>query len=62
MSRLSPFIHWGQISPNTLWYELKKAKNLNENDVEVFKSELGWREFAYYLLYHFLFTKEKFKK
>ncbi len=53
VSRLSPFIHWGQISPNTLWYELKKAKNLNENDVEVFKSELGWREFAYYLLYHF---------
>ena len=63
VSRLSPYLHWGQISPNILWYELQNLKNVRENDIEVFKSELGWREFAYYLLYHFpLSTKEKFKK
>ena len=53
VSRLSPYLHWGQISPNILWYELQSSKNVRENDIEVFKSELGWREFAYYLLYHF---------
>ena len=53
VSRLSPYLHWGQISPNILWYELQSLKNVRENDIEVFKSELGWREFAYYLLYHF---------
>ena len=63
VSRLSPYLHWGQISPNILWYALEDLKNIRENDIEVFKSELGWREFAYYLLYHFpILTKEKFKK
>ncbi len=55
VSRLSPYIHWGQISPNTLWYNvqnLEKNNDSNEN-IETFKSELGWREFSYYLLYHF---------
>lgn len=54
-SFLSPYIHWGIISPNTLWYE---CESYNENeiytdDIGHFKSELGWREFSYYLLYHF---------
>ena len=26
VSKLSPYLHWGQISPNILWYELKKIK------------------------------------
>ena len=59
VSRLSPYLHWGQISPNILWYELKRLKNVRENDIEVFKSELGWREFAYYLLYHFPYLQKK---
>ena len=42
-----------------LWYELKNLKNVKENDIEVFKSELGWREFAYYLLYHFPYLQKK---
>ena len=59
VSRLSPYLHWGQISPNILWYELQNLKNVRENDIEVFKSELGWREFAYYLLYHFPYLQKK---
>tara|TARA_A100001011_G_scaffold357491_1_gene402406 strand:- start:1070 stop:2488 length:1419 start_codon:yes stop_codon:yes gene_type:complete len=59
VSRLSPYLHWGQISPNALWYEVNNVKNLRHDDVEVFKSELGWREFAYYLLYHFPFMQKK---
>jgi deoxyribodipyrimidine photo-lyase len=53
VSRLSPYIHWGQISVNTLWYNaIKTLTKMNSNNVEVFMSELGWREFAYYLLFH----------
>ncbi|MFL2678946.1 MAG: cryptochrome/photolyase family protein [Alphaproteobacteria bacterium] len=59
VSRLSPYIHWGQVSPNTLWYELKKNQNYKNNNLEVFRSELGWREFAYHLLYHFPYLKTK---
>ena len=59
VSRLSPYLHWGQISPNILWYALEDLKNIRENDIEVFKSELGWREFAYYLLYHFPYLQKK---
>ena len=54
VSRLSPYIHWGQISVNTLWFNAKKINTITKNNsVEVFLSELGWREFAYYLLFHF---------
>ena len=50
-SRLSPYIRFGLISVNKIWWELEKIAS-NEN-VEHYKSELGWREFSYYLLYHF---------
>ena len=59
VSRLSPYLHWGQISPNTLWHQINNIKNVGENDIEVFKSELGWREFSYYLLYHFPYLQKR---
>ena len=63
VSRLSPFLHWGQISPNTIWHALSKVNDVGEENIEVFKSELGWREFAYYLNYHFPYLqKENLKK
>ena len=50
-SSLSPYIRFGLISLNRMWYELDK---LNSNkSIDHFKSELGWREFSYYLLHHF---------
>ena len=55
VSRLSPALHFGELSPNQVWYaaaEAAVAKNC-ERDLESFHSELGWREFSYYLLYHF---------
>ncbi len=53
VSRLSPYLHWGQISPHTLWHEVINLKEVEINNIEIFKSELGWREFFYNLLYHF---------
>ena len=54
-SRLSPYLHFGQISPNTAWYAAKEhgtAKGWT-SDRDHFLSELAWREFSYSLLYHF---------
>lgn len=53
VSRLSPYLHFGEISPNQVWYAAEQNFKSNEQDLDTFKSELGWREFSYYLLYHF---------
>ena len=50
VSRLSPALHFGELSPNTVWYEAKRCGS--GQDLDHFLSELGWREFAYTLLYH----------
>ena len=55
VSRLSPYLHFGQLSPNTAWHRAAEAGAFitNEQSLDTFMSELGWREFSYYLLYHF---------
>ena len=50
-SKLSPYLHFGEISPRLIWQRVSEAGD--DDNVETFKSELGWREFSYYLLYHF---------
>lgn len=54
VSRLSPYLHFGEISPNTAWYAAQSSGAANglERDADTFMSELGWREFSYGLLYH----------
>ena len=47
-SRLSPHLHFGEISPITVFYRVKDAST--SADAEKFISELVWREFAYELL------------
>jgi len=42
-SRLSPHLHFGEISIHTVW----------EKAYGTFQTQLLWREFAYHLLYHF---------
>jgi len=51
VSRLSPYLQFGQISIRDVWHAVIKQKHTNH--VETFLSELGWREFSHYLLYHF---------
>ena len=56
VSRLSPHLHWGELSPNTVWYAAKDrtdAGTINQEDGDHFLSELGWREFSHALLYYF---------
>jgi deoxyribodipyrimidine photo-lyase len=53
-SKLSPYIHWGEISPRQIWHStLSSCLGEPFNDTWTFLSELAWREFSYYLLYHF---------
>lgn len=49
-SRLSPHLHFGEISPNQVWYAARHAGD--DQNIDCFCSELGWREFSYSLLYH----------
>lgn len=53
-SRLSPFIHFGLISSRSIYDQVYKSYVKNRSaQLECFLSELGWREFSIYLLYHF---------
>jgi deoxyribodipyrimidine photo-lyase len=55
VSRLSPYLHWGLISPNFVWHTARPYGGVHhiEKDMEHFCSELGWREFSNSLLYNY---------
>jgi deoxyribodipyrimidine photo-lyase len=59
-SRLSPHLHFGEISPRQIHFELdlraRAADGKRRPDIEPYLRELGWREFAHHLLYHFPHT------
>ena len=44
------------ISIHRMWWTLNNLKS--DKNVEHFKSELGWREFSYYLLNHFPYIEQ----
>jgi deoxyribodipyrimidine photo-lyase len=56
-SRLSPHLHFGEISPRQIHFALtehvRRTDAKKRPDIEPYLRELGWREFAYHLLYHF---------
>jgi deoxyribodipyrimidine photo-lyase len=56
-SRLSPYLHFGQIGPRTIWHECRRLQSRNKlqesSGIDTFLKEIGWREFAYHLMYHF---------
>ena len=49
VSRLSPHLHFGELSPNQVWYA--SSALFDDANLDHFLSELGWREFSYHLLY-----------
>lgn len=52
-SRLSPHLHFGEISPRRVWLAVKMKSVLQSGSMqaaECFLRELGWREFCHYLL------------
>jgi deoxyribodipyrimidine photo-lyase len=56
-SRLSPYLHFGEVGPRQVWVALQRRLETTEpgsalaRSIEVLRRELGWREFAAYALY-----------
>ena len=63
-SRLSPHLHFGEISPRQVWQAARRFAESQSIPAMVwrrwqFLAELGWREFAHHLLFHFPHTAEQ---
>ena len=48
-SRLSPHLHFGEMSPATVWHRIAREKG----DAGIFLKELAWRDFAQNLILQF---------
>lgn len=62
VSRLSPYLHFGEISPRQIWataMETTGGDPLANRGAETYLREIGWREFAHYVLYHWPHTTEQ---
>lgn len=52
VSRLSPDLHWGHLSPNQVWHAVSNSQKHGPEEKEAFLRQLVWREFSYYQLFH----------
>lgn len=62
VSRLSPHLHFGDISPRFVWHAVQARVSRSGKPsagAEKFLNELGWREFSHHLLYHFPYTADQ---
>ncbi|MBX7145735.1 MAG: DNA photolyase family protein [Alphaproteobacteria bacterium] len=54
-SRMSPYLHWGEISPARIWSKTIQQsfyKDASTEQIESFLRQLGWREFCHSLLFY----------
>ena len=58
-SRLSPYLHFGQLGPRQVWQALLQTGPIDGPGEYTFLSEIGWREFAHHLIFHFPDTPEQ---
>ena len=61
-SRLSPHLHFGEVSPRQVFSAVRKHLAEHPGDDEganVFLTEIGWREFAHHVLHHFPETPDR---
>ena len=62
-SRMSPHLHFGEISPRQIVWRLRQLAEeagsaALETQIEHYLRQLGWREFAHHLLFHFPETSD----
>ena len=62
-SALSPHLHFGELSPRRAWHAVRQAAGGRPvakltGGPEAYLRELGWREFAGHLLFHFPHTSD----
>ncbi|MDQ1146650.1 deoxyribodipyrimidine photo-lyase [Bacillus sp. SORGH_AS 510] len=58
VSRLSPHLTWGEISPRWIWHQVREQEKVNssysrQKDIDGFLRQLVWREFGYHQLVSF---------
>lgn len=56
VSLLSPYLHFGELSPREVYHEILGAANRRaeiSESVNIYLREIGWREFTHHVLYHF---------
>lgn len=67
-SRLSPHLHFGELGPRQVWHAVRshgmfgskgRAPGSGARGEETYLRELGWREFAHHLLFHFPHTPQE---
>jgi deoxyribodipyrimidine photo-lyase len=58
-SRLSPHLHFGEISPGQVWRAVLRLMANPGAGGESYLRQICWREFAYHLLYHHPESPEK---
>ncbi len=54
-SKLSPHLHFGEISPRQIWHQINKRIITDPSatkGAESFLRQLGWRDFANHLIFH----------
>jgi deoxyribodipyrimidine photo-lyase len=52
-SRLSPHLHFGEVSPAQVWHAVAAARNEGVGPVGTFLGELGWRDYAANVIHQF---------
>ena len=53
-SRLSPHLHFGELSPRQVWHDIRSATSASgQQGPDALLRQLYWRDFSAYLLYHF---------
>ena len=54
-SRLSPYLHFGEISPRQVWHGVRRLEAQGQAlaGADAFLRQLYWREFSAYLLFHY---------
>ena len=63
-SRLSPYLHFGEVSPRQVWHAVQARAHRDSaagalKGSEAYLRQLVWREFAHHLLFHYPHTAEK---
>lgn len=59
-SRMSPHLHFGEIAPWRIVQMLASAVGAdNQENVASYERQLGWREFAHYVMHHFPRTPDE---
>ncbi|NNF29703.1 MAG: deoxyribodipyrimidine photo-lyase, partial [Gemmatimonadetes bacterium] len=54
-SRLSPYLHHGELSPRQVWHAVQDwvQNGPMRKAADGFLEEIGWREFSYHVLHHY---------